>query len=130
MHKDVKGNPGVPYWLPAVGLKIDGLFAEEEGEGPVSFCHVDLSGSEVSVSGCKKDMHGDVDWYWGIGHALAVCGSDPLAHYAGTAARTIDYEPIFGLNMDSGDLTDEYHILGDFPVLEAPFFVGALTCSP
>lgn len=126
MHKKFKSNVGQPYFIAASqGDKTTGVFAKQAGGGKfqLTFCNVDLSGSDGEVTDCKPDAS-----WWGWGRPLIQCGSDPLYYFASDGRATDKYEPILGADMKSGELTDSFHL--DYAYKAgAQFYVGAMACS-
>jgi len=130
-HKQVKacrGCPAVPYHLQHLGGDAagHGVFATQEGIDELSFCQVDYSGSTVKVSHCKKD---EDRYWWGMGRQPVQCDGDKLNYWASMGGLSSGYEPIFGADMDTGDLTDAVHLEGPYDDEQPEYLIGSMACS-
>lgn len=131
MHKEIKDGftaIGVPYWIKHVegDSNTVGLFADEQGSSKLKFCDVDLSGDKVQVSKCKQADHG----WWANGATPVQCPSDDMFYFPSKGATAYDYEPIMGVNLETGELVDSYHLnyIYGAPSEVSDYYIGSHAC--
>jgi len=136
MHKQYKvgflRSSGVPYTIlhEEGGMKTRGIFSEEEGADKLKLCDVDYTGNDAKVSNCEKmgDWHSTGLWWTKAALPLR-CSDDGLHYFPSLGGRTATYEPLFGGNWQTGEVTEKYQIQGDYDREDPRYYIGTHACA-
>jgi len=137
MHKQYKAgflrSSGVPYTIlhEEGSMQTRGVFSNEQGADKLSLCDVDYAGKDAKVSNCQKlgDWKSTSLW-WTKGALPVRCSGDGLHYFPSLGGRTATYEPLYGGNFQTGEVTEAYQLQGDYHEEEPKFYIGTHTCAP